>query len=106
MKSVTNILHTMGEKINLWREPQPLGVTPDPESARLWEEFAASEQFSVENIYKLWKDPRITDLTFRQRAVTIMTAPEKDDLSLPYPHPPLGTAGSPGRIEKKQTSLH
>lgn len=63
-------------------EPQVLGVEIDPESADLYAEFADGR--SLDQVYTLWKDPEVTNLTIRQRAVAVLTAPH--GYNLPYPH--------------------
>lgn len=67
-------------------EPKPLGVDVDPSSAALYNEFAQGR--SLDEIYKLWKDPEVINPTIRQRAVTVLTAPY--GYSLPYPHTDQG----------------
>ena len=74
-----------GELAAQLQEPQPLGAETDPKSALLWEEFAAGGKRSIDEIYRLWVDPEVTNPTIRQRAVTILTAP--NGYSLPYSHP-------------------
>ncbi|HEX3568138.1 MAG TPA: hypothetical protein VHT70_00485 [Candidatus Saccharimonadales bacterium] len=63
-------------------EPQPLGVEINPDSAALYDEFAANRNF--DQVYGLLRDEEITDPTIRQRAVTVLTAPH--GYELPYPH--------------------
>lgn len=75
-----------GEQTSRAYEPQPLGAEIEPKSAALYEEFASSvEHRSLDEVYKLWKDLSVTNPTIRQRAVTVLTAP--DGYELPYSHP-------------------
>ena len=68
------------------KEPKPLGVEVDPKKAALWDEFVKGR--NLDDIYYLWKDPDVTDPTIRQRAVTVLTAPE--DIDLPFGHTDQG----------------